>query len=293
MSKWSRTDMPDLTGRTVVITGATSGIGLIAAREFARAGARTVLAVRDEDKGANVAARLEGAVEVARLDLSDLRDVRRFAAAWTGPIDILVNNAGVMDLPLARTADGIYVQTATNALGPFALTSLLLPRITDRVVWVTSQLHRLAHAHPEDLGWRERPYQPMDAYTESKLDVVLFSLELQRRLTESGSAVRSILAHPGIARTGLAAHSASNVINHLRFLVNGPETGALPTLFAATQDLAGNAYVGPRGLGSTKGHPKVRQPGRAGRDVVAAQAVWAAAEQLTRADDHRPAASPA
>jgi NAD(P)-dependent dehydrogenase (short-subunit alcohol dehydrogenase family) len=281
MSKWTLADLPDLTGRTVVVTGATSGIGLIAAREFARVGARTVLAVRDPAKGERVAAELTGEVVVAELDVASLASVRAFAARWDGPLDVLVNNAGIMDVPLSRTADGFDVQTATNALGPFALTNLLLPHLTDRVVWVTSQLHRLAKAHPEDLRWAERPYRAMDVYTESKLDVVLFSLELQRRLVAAGSPVRSVLAHPGIATTALAAHSRSNAINRLPFLLNDAERGALPTLFAATQDVPGNAYVGPRGLGSVKGHPKVRKPGRRGLDAEAAAAVWRAAEQLT------------
>ncbi|HSZ47086.1 MAG TPA: SDR family NAD(P)-dependent oxidoreductase [Streptosporangiaceae bacterium] len=281
MNKWTAAAMPELTGRTAVVTGATRGIGLIVAREFAKAGARTILAVRDTAHGVRAASQLSGITEVERLDVSDLASVRDFAARWDGPLDILVNNAGIMDVPLQRTADGFDVQTATNALGPFLLTNLLLDHITDRIVWVTSQLHRMAHAHPEDLAWHDRPYKPMDAYTESKLDIVLFSYELQRRLTAAGSPVRSILAHPGIATTSLAAHSSSNFINHLPFLLNDAEHGALPTLYAATQDLPGNAYVGPRGLGSIKGYPKVRKPGRAGLDPAAASQVWAAARELT------------
>ena len=132
---------------------------------------------------------------------------------------------------------------------------------------MTSQLHRLATAHPEDLGWDRRPYKQLDAYQDSKLDVVLFWLELQRRLTASGSPVRSVLAHPGIARTALAAHASSNAINRIPFLLNDVERGALPTLFAATEDIPGNAYVGPRGLGSIRGLPEAPQarPRRAGR----------------------------
>ncbi|WP_197383603.1 SDR family NAD(P)-dependent oxidoreductase [Mycolicibacterium mengxianglii] len=281
MSKWTTADMPDMTGRTVVITGATSGIGAVAAREFARAGAHTVLAVRDLDKGAAVAAQIDGDVAVEHLDVSELASTRAFGERWNRPLDILVNNAGVMDIPLQRTADGIDLQTATNAIGPFALTNALLPRITDRVVWVTSQLHRMAKADPDDLGWRRRAYQPMAASQESKLDVVLFSLELQRRLASVGSPVRSVLAHPGIARTALAAHSSSNAINRIPLLLNDAERGALSTLFAATQDLPGNAYVGPRGPGSIKGHPKIRKPGAVARDADLARRVWNAAERLT------------
>lgn len=286
MAKWTAADMPRMKGKTVVVTGASSGIGLIAAREFARAGAHVVLAVRDVQKGQDVARTLNGEVEVRPLDVSDLASVRDFAADWTGPLDVLVNNAGVMDVPPTRTNDHLDLQTATNSFGPFLLMNLLLPHISDRVVWVTSQLHRMGHLNIDDLNWDIRPYKPMDAYNDSKLQVVLFSLELQRRLTAAGSKVRSVLAHPGIATTALAAHSASNAINRFSFLLNDPEHGALPTLFAATQDVPGNAYFGPNGLGSIKGHPKVRKPGKAGLDGVSATNLWdavnAALELLNR-----------
>jgi NAD(P)-dependent dehydrogenase (short-subunit alcohol dehydrogenase family) len=290
MSTWTAEDLPDLTGRTVIVTGASSGIGLVTARELGRAGARVVLGVRDPDKARRVIAGLPGTFDVRRLDVADLTSVREFAASWTGRLDVLVNNAGVMDVPAARTADGLDVQTATNVLGPFLLTRLLLPRITDRVVGVTSQLHRQARLDVTDLDWRARPYAPMQAYRDSKLAVVLLSLELQRRLDAAGSPVRSLLAHPGIARTGLAAHSRAGAVNRLGFLLNDVEHGALPTLFATTQDLPGNAYVGPDGPGSIKGHPTVRRPGRAGLDVHLAGQVWTAAEALTGAG--RPASGP-
>ena len=145
MAKWTVADMPEMAGTTVVLTGASSGIGLIAAREFARAGAHVVLAVRNVPKGEDVARAMEGSVEVRELDVSDLGSIREFASKWTGPITVLVNNAGIMDVPLTRTRDGLDLQTATNSLGPFLLTNLLLPKITDRVVWVASQLHRLGH----------------------------------------------------------------------------------------------------------------------------------------------------
>ena len=276
MTKWTATDLPDMTGKTVVVTGASSGIGLIAAREMARVGAHVVLAVRNAAKGQDAAKQMAGDVEVRPLDVADLGSVRAFAEGWTGPLDILVNNAGVMDIPLTRTKDGLDAQTATNSFGPFLLTNLLLAHITDRVVWVTSQLHRRGHLHTDDLNWDTRPYKPMDAYNDSKLQIVLFSLELQRRLDAAGSPVRSVLAHPGIATTSLAAHSSSTAINHFSFFLNDPEHGALPTLYAATQDVPGNAYVGPDGLGSIKGYPKVRAPGKAGLDGEAASTLWAA-----------------
>jgi NAD(P)-dependent dehydrogenase (short-subunit alcohol dehydrogenase family) len=280
MAKWTAADLPDLTGRTVLVTGASSGIGLVTARELGRAGARVVLGVRDPEKGRRAVAGLPGEFDVRELDVSDLTSVRRFAEAWTGPLDVLVNNAGVMDVPAARTADGLDVQTATNHTGPFLLTTLLLPHVTDRVVGVTSQLHRQGKLDVADLDWRARPYRSMQAYRDSKLAVVLFSLELQRRLDAAGSPVRSLLAHPGIATTTLAAHSSANAINRFSFLLNDAEHGALPTLFAATQDLPGNSYVGPDGVGSIKGHPAVRRPGKSGRDAALAAELWTATEAL-------------
>lgn len=276
MAKWTTADLPDMTGKRVVVTGASSGIGLIAARELARVGAQVVLAVRTTAKGEEASLGMAGSVEVRELDVSDLSSVRRFAEDWTGPLDVLINNAGVMDVPLARTADGLDLQTATNSFGPFLLTNLLLPHITDRVVWVASQLHRMGHVNLDDINWDTRPYKPMDAYNDSKLHVVLFSLELQRRLSSAGSSVRSVVAHPGIATTTLAAHSSSNAINRFPFLLNDPEHGALSTLFAATQDVPGNAYVGPDGIGSIKGHPTVRKPSKAGLDTGSAAQLWGA-----------------
>ncbi|MEV0482960.1 SDR family NAD(P)-dependent oxidoreductase [Streptomyces sp. NPDC050508] len=283
MASWTAADLPDMTGRTVLITGGGSGIGLITARELGRVGARVVLGVRDTEKGRRAIAGMPGDFEVRRLDVADLGSVRSFAQAWSGDLDILINNAGVMDVPPARTADGLDVQTATNYTGPFVLTNLLLPHLTDRVVSVTSQLHRQSKLHVDDFDWRSRTYHRMHAYRDSKLAVVLFSLELQRRLTAQGSPVRSVLAHPGIATTSLAAHSSANVINRFTFLLNDPEHGALPTLYAATQDVPGNAYVGPDGFGSIKGHPTVRRPGRAGLDEAKAQDLWRATAELTGA----------
>ncbi|WP_460725042.1 SDR family NAD(P)-dependent oxidoreductase [Nocardia heshunensis] len=270
-----------MTGRTVLITGAGSGIGSIAARELGRVGARVVLGVRSMEKGNRAVAGLPGEFEVRRLDVADLDSVRRFAQEWTGGLDVLVNNAGVMDIPAARTADGFDLQTATNYTGHFVLTNLLLPHLTGRVVSVTSQLHRQSKLDVNDFDWRTREYRPMDAYRDAKLALVLFSLELQRRLSAAGSPVQSVLAHPGIATTALAAHTSANAVNRFRFLLNDPEHGALPILYAATQDVPGNAYVGPDGLGSIKGHPIVRKPSKAGLDETTAAALWQATAALT------------
>ena len=281
MTKWTAAQLPDLTGRTVLVTGAGSGLGLITARELGRVGAHVVLGVRDLPKARQAITGLPGDFDLRRLDVADLACVRDFARAWTGDLDILINNAGVMDIPSARTTDGLDVQTATNYTGPFVLTNLLLPHVTDRVVSVTSQLHRQSTLDIADFDWRSREYHRMKAYRDSKLAVVLFSLELQRRLTAAGRSVRSVLAHPGIATTSLAAHSSANVINRFSFLLNDPERGALPTLYAATQDVPGNAYVGPDGFGSIKGYPTVRKPGRAGLDASKAADLWHATAMLT------------
>jgi NAD(P)-dependent dehydrogenase (short-subunit alcohol dehydrogenase family) len=274
MTTWTANDLSDLTGRTVLITGAGRGLGLITARELARAGARVVLGVRDTGKARDAVAGLPGTFDVRPLDVADLASVRAFAGSWSGGLDVLINNAGVMDIPAARTRDGLDLQTTTNYTGPFLLTTLLLDHVTDRVVHVTSQLHRQGKIDLDDLDWRSRKYNGMSAYEASKLAVVLFSLELQSRLTAAGSPVRSVLASPGIARTALAAHSRSNVINRFTFLTNDPERGALSVLYAATQDVPGNSYVGPDGLGGLRGFPAVRRQGKAGLDRALAGRLW-------------------
>ncbi|MFJ4654324.1 hypothetical protein ACIP5Y_23900 [Nocardia sp. NPDC088792] len=170
---------------------------------------------------------------------------------------------------------------ATNYFAHFALTNLLLPHLTDRVVTVSSQLHRRGNLQLDDLNWQTRRYNALSAYDDSKLALLLFSYELQRRLTAAGSRLRCIVAHPGIATTNLAAHSSSGRINKLGFLLNDPEHGALPSLFAATEDIPGNSYVGPDGLASIKGYPTVRKPAAKARDSRTAAALWDRTAQLT------------
>jgi NAD(P)-dependent dehydrogenase (short-subunit alcohol dehydrogenase family) len=281
MAPWTADQLPDMTGTTVMITGAGGGIGLVTTRELARRGAHVVLAVRDVDKAHRAVAGMPGHLDVRRLDVSDLDSVRAFAQSYTDDIDVLINNAGVMDIPAARTPQGLDLQTTTNYFGPFLLTNLLLPRLTDRVVTVSSQLHRFGKLHLDDLDWRTRKYNGLAVYESSKLAVVLFSLELQRRLTAAGSQVRSVVAHPGVARTGLVDHSKLNIVNRLPFLVQDAEHGALPLLYAATQDVPGNAYIGPDGLFSFTGHPAVRKPSRAGQDPAVARKLWQATAALT------------
>ncbi|MEU9730939.1 oxidoreductase [Streptomyces sp. NPDC048002] len=285
--KWNETDLPDLHGRTAVVTGANSGIGLTAARALAGAGAHVVLAVRDTERGRTAAAGVDGSTEVRRLDLADLASVREFAAAWDGPLDLLINNAGVMMIPPQRTRDGFEMQFGTNHLGHFALTNLLLPHLTGRVVTVSSAAHRWGDGtiHFDDLN-RDAHYHPRHAYGQSKLANLLFTLELQRRLTESGSRVRALAAHPGYSATNLQSHAASRVervgmrISN-RFVAQSDRAGCLPTLYAATQDLPGASYVGPDGIGEWRGAPTLVGRSRTASDPVTARRLWTVSEELT------------
>jgi NAD(P)-dependent dehydrogenase (short-subunit alcohol dehydrogenase family) len=284
--KWTATDLPRLDGRCVVITGANSGIGLVAARELGRAGARVVLAVRDTARGEAAAGTIPGASEVRRLDLADLASVRAFAGAWDGDLDVLINNAGVMAVPRSTTKDGFELQLATNHLGHFALTNRLLPHIGDRVVTVSSGAHRLGRIRLDDLNWERRRYDRWRAYGQSKLANLLFTLELQRRLAEAGSDVRAMAAHPGYAATNLQGHTG-NVVQHAimavgnHVLAQSDEMGALPTLYAATQDVPPGAYVGPDGIAERRGHPTLVGRSGAAGDGETARALWERSEELT------------
>jgi NAD(P)-dependent dehydrogenase (short-subunit alcohol dehydrogenase family) len=285
-SGWTASDLPDLRGRTAIITGANSGIGRVAALELARAGASVTLAVRDTTKGKVAAAGMTGTVSVRPLDLADLASVRSFAAATDGPIDLLVDNAGVMATPEQRTADGFEMQIGTNHLGHFALTNLLLPQITDRVVVVSSELHRSGRIDLEDLNWERRPYKAWDAYSQSKLANMLFVLELGRRLAEAGSTVRAVAAHPGYAATNLQGRTASPISNFFtaianRLVAQSDTMGALPTLYAATADIPGGTYIGPDGFRHMRGHPAAHTPAWQALDIDMARLLWDLSEQLT------------
>jgi NAD(P)-dependent dehydrogenase (short-subunit alcohol dehydrogenase family) len=285
-SKWNAADLPALDGRTFVVTGANSGIGLVAARELARAGARVVLAVRDVAKGRAAAQSIQGETEVRPLDLADLASVRAFADAWAGPLDVLINNAGVMAVPEKRTADGFEMQIGTNHLGHFALTNLLLPQIGDRVVSVSSGAHRMGSIRLDDLNWERGGYQRWRAYGQSKLANLLFISELQRRLAASGSRVRAVAAHPGYAATNLQNRTENLLQNTLmaignKVMAQSDEMGALPTLYAATQDIPGDSFVGPDGFQEQRGHPKLVGRSGAARDTETARRLWTLSEELT------------
>jgi NAD(P)-dependent dehydrogenase (short-subunit alcohol dehydrogenase family) len=244
-----------------------------------------VLAVRDTARGEAAAASMPGFTEVRALDLADLASVHAFADGWDGPIDVLVNNAGVMALPERRTADGFEMQFGTNHLGPFALTNLLLGQITDRVVTVSSFAHRYGRMNFDDLN-AERRYGRWSAYCQSKLANLLFTLELQRRLADAGSAVGAHAAHPGYAATNLQGHT-THVVDRLvmgvtnRVLAQREEMGALPILFAATQELPPGSYTGPGGVQEMRGHPAAAGRSVAACDEQVAERLWAVSEELT------------
>ncbi len=285
-AKWTAADLPDLGGRTFVITGATSGIGRVTARELAGAGARVVLAVRDTDRGEAAASEMPGRTEVRHLDLTDLASVRAFAEDWEGDLDVLVNNAGVMAVPEGRTADGFELQFGTNHLGHFALTAQLFGNVTDRVVTVASSAHRRGKIHFDDLNWERGDYQRWAAYGQSKLANLLFTLELQRRLTLAGSPLRAIAAHPGWSATNLQQRTGSRIQHGLmaignKVLAQSDEQGAWPTLYAATEDVPGGGYVGPDGIGEMRGHPTLVGRTNAAFDERAAKRLWEESERLT------------
>ena len=278
--------MPSQAGRTFIITGANSGIGLPTARALAEAGAHVVLAVRDVAKGEEAAESISGDCEVRQLDLADLASVRAFANGWQAEFGVLINNAGVMRTPERRTADGFELQIGTNHLGHFALTNLLLPYVTDRVLTVASGAHRGGSISLDDLNWERRTYRRWAAYQQSKLANLLFTLELQRRLTAAGSTVRAVAAHPGYSTTNLQFSSESRLEDRLltmgnRLFAQTDEAGALPTLFAATQDLPGASYVGPDGIGEKRGYPTLVGRSAEASDLQIAKLLWALSEELT------------
>ena len=275
-----------MSGRTVIVTGANSGIGRAAASRLAGAGARVVLAVRSTDKGRTAAASMPGATEVRELDLASLDSVREFASGWDGEIDLLINNAGVMIPPLSRTAECFELQLGTNHLGHFALTNLLLEQVSGRVVTVSSMAHRSGRIDFDDLNWERKPYSGWRAYSQSKLANLLFTSELQRRLSAAGSPVLATAAHPGYAATNLQFHSGRRTFDLLssvgnRLLAQDENGGALPTLYAALEDIPGDSYAGPGGFMEQRGAAKLVGRSGAARDADVARRLWEVSEELT------------
>ncbi|MEV0295838.1 oxidoreductase [Nocardia sp. NPDC050710] len=284
MTRWDTSDIPDQSGRSFIVTGANSGLGAVAARALAGAGAEVVLACRNVAKGERVAAGLGERARVRKLDLADLASVREFAAG-ADRVDVLINNAGVMAVPEGRTADGFEMQIGTNHLGHFALTGLLLDKVSDRVVTVSSGAHAAGKIDLDDLNWERRKYSRWSAYGQAKLANLMFAYELQRKLTAAGSPKISVAAHPGYAATELQSHTESFMDSLMavgnRIFAQSAEMGALPELFAATMPVDPGAYYGPTGLGGMRGYPGRSDSTKASKDELVAGELWELSEKLT------------
>ena len=301
--KWTAADIPDQEGRTFLVTGANSGLGLQAAKELAGAGATVLMACRDTGKAASAREQIaadhpDARLEIVALDLSDLASVEAAAEevkARPEPLDVLINNAGVMVPPEMRTKDGFELQFGTNHLGHFALTGRLIEKLLaaeePRVVTVSSMAHRAGKIDFDDLNW-DHGYSRWPAYGRSKLANLLFTLELARRAEEAGTNLVAAAAHPGYSATnlqtaGIGLGTAGTLLKPLMkvgnlVLAQSDAMGTLPTLYAATAPgVVGDDYIGPDGIGEQRGHPK--RVGRTGRaaDAAAARRLWDVSEELT------------
>jgi NAD(P)-dependent dehydrogenase (short-subunit alcohol dehydrogenase family) len=282
MTTFEDRDVGDLTGQTVIVTGATGGVGLATARAFAAAGAHVVLAVRNVAKGRTVAAGVPGNTEVRQLDLASLGSVRAFAQAWTRPISLLVNNAGAAPPPARTlTEDGFELQFGTNHLGHFALTNLLLGHVTGRVVTLASLAERRGRLDLDDLTWAKRPYRRSLAYNTSKLANLLFTAELQRRLDAAGVKVRAEAAHPGFVATDIYREGGPAGKIMVRLLAQDASQGARPVLFAAAADIPGGSFAGPSHLAHMRGAPELIGRSARARDAGLARRLWTVSEDLT------------
>jgi protochlorophyllide reductase len=319
MARWTAADIPDQTGRTVLVTGANSGLGLRSAEALAARGAAVLLACRSPERGEAACARVAGlatgpAPVLVALDLADLASVRAAAAEvgeLTGHLDVLMNNAGIMAVPLTRTADGFEAQFATNHLGHFALTGLVLPLLLaapggGRVVTTSSNVHRQGRNRWDDANWETTPYRRWRAYGQSKLANLLFMSELGRRAAAAGTGLVSAAGHPGYAATHLQGASAAatgpwpvakamglaSAVGNL-VVAQSDAAGALPQLYAATMpDVASGDYFGPRGPGEMRGSPTRVGMSPAARDAAAAGLLWDVSEDLTGVTYPWPADSP-
>ena len=298
LCKWSSGSIPDLSGRDIIVTGANHGIGFEAAKALALKGAEIVLAVRNSDKGERAAEmirreRSDAAARVMSLDLASLDSVSRFAADYSagkGKLDLLINNAGVMLPPYSKTADGFEQQLGINHLGHFALTAHLLPliRVTpfSRIVTVSSIAARKAKIDFDNLDG-SKGYHHMKFYRQSKLANLLFAIELNRRLADSGSTAISVAAHPGISATNILSRGSGREMGRfvrqvMMIVAQTAECGALCTLYAATNpDLRGGEFIGPAGAANWKGCPVATSDGTRLFNGDLSARLWSVSESLT------------
>ncbi|WP_055403327.1 MULTISPECIES: SDR family NAD(P)-dependent oxidoreductase [unclassified Mycobacterium] len=286
---WTPARLGNLTGKRVVVTGATNGVGLGTARALANAGAHVIMAVRNTELGEQRAADIGGSTAVARVDLADLSSVRAFAQSVDDDVDILINNAGALTERRTETVDGFEKTLGTNLLGPFALTNLLLPRIRSQIINVGSDAHRSATLRPDDLHLRRHKWTRLGAYGQSKLAVMLWGLELDRRLRAARSPIVSQLTHPGWVASNLSqvgdsplmavAHKGVKAVADR--LANDIDQGAAPTLYCISEPIPPGSYVGVSGRFGLRGGPVLAGRSPVACDYEAAARLVAFAEQET------------
>ncbi len=304
MTKWTETDIPDQTGRTVLITGANSGLGLRSAEVLAAKGARVLMACRNPERGRAAVERVRAASsttpELVTLNLADLASVHK-AAEWVrelsgDALDVLMNNAGIMAVPHRTTADGFELQVGTNHLGHASLTWLLMPALRARpgarVVTLSSIAHLGGNLDVDDLNFDTRSYTPAKSYSQSKLANLMFTIELDRRARAAGLDLVSVAAHPGMSETELAGNSIrmrtkSALVDKLtrmgsKVITQPVERGVLPQLYAATAPgVRGGEYYGPNGFRELRGWPAPARKLRAASEELTARKLWAITAELT------------
>ena len=288
-TRWSVNRLGNLNGKRIIVTGATNGVGLATARSLAGAGAQVILAVRNPELGAQRAAEMGGDTTVLKLDLADQASVQAFPALFDGDVDILINNAGVVAQHRTETVDGFETTLGTNFLGPFALTNLLCPRVRSQIITVGSDAHRTATIALDDLHLRVRKWSALSAYGRSKLAVMLWGLELDRRLRAAGSPLSSYLTHPGWVASNLSNvsddrlmatfHSVVRVSANV--LANDIDAGAAPTLYCITEPIPPGSYVGIDSRWGLKGGPTLSGRAAVACDYQDAARLWEFAESAT------------
>lgn len=300
---WTTRNIPDLTGKVIIVTGANSGIGYEAAKEFARKGAKTILACRSMDKAQTAFDQIraeipDALIAIMHLDLASQKSVHQFAEAFTAKydrLDVLLNNAGIMAVPYGKTEDGFERQLGTNHLGHFALTGLLINLLrktpNSRVVNVSSTGHRSGSMDFENLMFEDgQEYSRMRAYRRSKLANLLFTYELQRRFDATGANVIAVAAHPGLSETNLANHFIPGWVFKIfmplfRRMFQSSAMGALPSIRAAVDvDVTGGQYFGPDGPREAQGYPVLVTSNEASHNQADAQQLWERSVELTKVD---------